>query len=711
LTDIPLNAFAAEQDTDLLGSKVRKARVNSTQCENQYMNVNKYDDLRREELIRLLESRDAEEAGGIRLAYKGQTPPWQIVRQVKPRRQKIEKKLSVGSEDDQACNLIVEGENLQAMVSLYKYRGQIDLIIADPPYNTGQDFRYNDRWDTDPNDPDLGKLVPADDGSRHTKWLRFMTPRLWMMKEMLKPGGVLAICIDHRELFRLGMLLDQVFSENQLGIINWQKAFSPKNDSTHLSTATEYVLIYAKSAKKASTARLPRDEKSDRFFANPDNDPEGEWAGKDPTAKEFRRNTIFGIQSPFTGMLHYPDFEYRFDGKAFPEATKHWTGMTRAEMKRHLEAWGVAYKEKDLGDGRGPALVLADSAINLKGYHPETDPVVTAAKREAFARLQNTLQPKPKLYFRDDKSRGTALGRPRIKNYLKHVQRGKVPLTYWADEDYDTPLILGPQSWNHSESGHSQAGVNELDALMGKGHGFQTVKPLKLIKKIIHLWCPPSGIVFDPFAGSGTTGHAALQLNKETGARRRFLLVEQGRRERGDAYARTLTSERVRRAILGERPNNNGDLVVADEGLGGGFRFTQLTKAVDADAVLALEREEMLDLLLTSHWDQTERGAAHLKRLPAEPGTYLFAVGGRGEGYFLVWSGPDNPSVLNRDAFRKIAEEARAAGLNPPYHVYARTCTYSGPNIEFYQIPNKILDKLGFNEATEPFSCSQEALV
>jgi len=66
------------------------------------------------------------------------------------------------------------------MVSLYKYRGQVDLIVTDPPYNTGEDFRYNDRWDEDPNDPDLGALVPAEDGSRHSKWLRFMVPRLWM---------------------------------------------------------------------------------------------------------------------------------------------------------------------------------------------------------------------------------------------------------------------------------------------------------------------------------------------------------------------------------------------------------------------------------------------------------------------------------------------------------------------------------------------------
>ena len=68
------------------------------------------------------------------------------------------------------------GENLQTMVTLYKYRGEVDLIITDPPYNTGQQFRYNDKWDEDPNDPELGTLVAKEDGSRHTKWIKAIMP-------------------------------------------------------------------------------------------------------------------------------------------------------------------------------------------------------------------------------------------------------------------------------------------------------------------------------------------------------------------------------------------------------------------------------------------------------------------------------------------------------------------------------------------------------
>ncbi len=121
------------------------------------------------------------------------------------------------------------------------------MILTDPPYNTGEDFRYNDRWDNDPNDPELGLLVAKEDGSRHTKWMKAMLPRLKMMKSMLKPSGVIAVCIDHRELFHLGLLMNEIFGEeNRLGIINWQKSYSPKNQDNHVSSGTEYVLVHAK---------------------------------------------------------------------------------------------------------------------------------------------------------------------------------------------------------------------------------------------------------------------------------------------------------------------------------------------------------------------------------------------------------------------------------------------------------------------------------
>lgn len=96
------------------------------------------------------------------------------------------------------------------------------MILTEPPYNTDDNFRYNDKWNTDANDPDMGEFVGSDGPAKHTNWMKFMYPRLQIMRALLKPTGVLAICIDSLELFHLGQMLDEIFGEvNHLAIINW----------------------------------------------------------------------------------------------------------------------------------------------------------------------------------------------------------------------------------------------------------------------------------------------------------------------------------------------------------------------------------------------------------------------------------------------------------------------------------------------------------
>lgn len=646
-----------------------------------------YDSLPRAALIRLLQEQEQanRDAGkdGISLNYAGRTAPWHITRQVKPKLHKIVKKLSVGDEAHQAVNQIWDGENLSTMVTLYKHRGSVDLILTDPPYNTGEDFRYNDKWDKDPNDPDLGDLVPKDDGSRHSKWLKFMTPRLWMMREMLKPGGVIAICIDHRELYRLGMLMDEIFHEdNRIGIINWQKAYSPKNDTGGkkggLSSATEYVLVYAKDENRAKTNMLARTEAMNARYTNIDSDTDGDWASADATAPEYRKTGTFAIQSPFTGQLYYP-------------TRGHWVNEAK-EMKRLLDAWGSPYIYKQLDDG------CEAKAIVLKGCKFDgNEPVLpcaasVAARKAAMARYK--LPNWPQLIFTDG-----GQGGPRMKKHLNKIKKGKVPLTYWANEDYETPLEVDSQSWDHEESGHSQTGINELDSVVGKGHDFKTVKPLRLIKKIIQIWCKPDGLVLDPFAGSGTTAHAVIELNAESGTNRNFILIEQGNTEKGDHYARSLTAERVRRVTTGEFASGKRDP------LPGGFRFIELKKEkIDAKAVNELAREEMIDLLLTVYWNKAEKAKSYLQRLPPGTHRHLFAVNSKNEGFFLIWDESDQPSKLNRESFKRVAEEAKAANLASRYHVYATIATYVGNGIEFYKIPDSVLEHIGFNSRADAYN-------
>ena len=609
---------------------------------------------------------------GIHIEYSGKISTRQILGKLRPRVQRRQSHLSFGPDEEQARNLVLEGDNLQVMASLYRYRGQIDLIIADPPYNTGNDFRYNDRWIDDPNDPDPGSLVTVEDGSRHTKWMQFMAPRLAMIKTMLKPGGVCAICIDDRELFRLGMLMDEIFGEtNRIAIINWQKAYSGKNDSGHVSTATEYVLVYAKMKEKAFTGLLERTETMDARYRNPDNDPDL-WTDGDLSAKPHAKPEDYGIQSPFTGKMHYPP------------GSRRWA-RSKAEIKRILEKWGSEYVTIKDPNATLPSLVLKGTRVE-DGELATPERILVAARERAIAIRDNHVW--PEIFFM---SHGQ--GRIRIKRYLKDVKKGRVPMTYWADEDYETPLDLGSQSWDHSESGHSQSGVNELAAIVGPKHSFETVKPLKLVRKILQIWCPSEGIVLDPFAGSGTTGHAVLALNDETGANRRFILIEQSRSARNDNYARTLLADRLRRVIAGDWHSGRRDPIF------GGYTFKTSTNQIDRMAVLTMQREEMADLVLMSHWDIQTRKGPMLTTLVHKGFKYLVARDNADNGYFLVWDGPDTRVPLTMAVFATIVEEAKKEGLSAPYHVYARLSHIHAPNLFFYKIPDEILNKIGFNDA------------
>ncbi len=364
-----------------------------------------------------------------------------------------------------------------------------------------------------------------------------MLPRLKVMKDLLKPNGVLAICIDHRELFRLGQMLDEVFGEqNRISVINWQRSYTPRNDSRHVSVSTEYVLVYAKDLDRAATRLLPRgDDVVDGEMPDGDRRVWNDGPATGSNAKNHM-GMVYAIQSPFTGEHLYPP-----EGSAW-----------RYEQKQNLlwlEGWGSKYKAVEIDDAQIRAEVIGIPV----GKVPAAKALVLAEPlkvAQAKARAIYKKGPWPMLFFLNKGE-----GRPRLKKYREHMKQGKVATNYWANEDYEHPEPLGAVSWPHQQSGHSQQAADELTAIVGPGHDFPTVKPLKLFSKIIQLWCPPMGLVLDPFGGSGTTGHAALWLNGESGAERRFILIEQGRPRKGTrmplAAGRSATSSRYRR--VGER--------------------------------------------------------------------------------------------------------------------------------------------------------------
>jgi len=174
--------------------------------------------------------------------------------------------------------------------------------------------------------------------------------------------------------------------------------------------------------------------------------------------------------------------------------------------------------------------------------------------------------------------------------------------------------------------------------------------------------------------------------------------MEQGRPDRGDSYARSLMADRLRRVITGDWANGKG------AALGGGLRFVHLEKKVDADCVLRMERAEMLDTVIASHFDSGRRRGPGLTSLSDDGYRYLIARNADHEGFFLVWEGPNGNTNLTEEVYEAIAAEAEKLGLLPVYHVYARLYVYQTDTVRFYQIPDRILADFGLNMSSEPFN-------
>jgi len=207
------------------------------------------------------------------------------------------------TDPEQPTHILIEGDNYHALSVLsYTHEANIDLIFIDPPYNTGKkDFRYND------------KIVDKEDTFRHSKWLSFMDKRLRLAKSLLKETGAIFITIDDDEQAQLKLLCDEIFSsENFIAQICWQKKYSPQNDATYFSDMHDFILVYARKAKKKksdldgfSLNLLPRTEIQNKRYINPDNDPRGPWKPADLSVKTYSASYDYPITTP-SGRVVYP---------------------------------------------------------------------------------------------------------------------------------------------------------------------------------------------------------------------------------------------------------------------------------------------------------------------------------------------------------------------------------------------------------------------
>ncbi len=217
-----------------------------------------------------------------------------------------EPQYSLPSDNEPTENLLVEGDNLEALRALLpRYGGQVKCIYIDPPYNTGNEgWAYNDNVNAPAIRQWLSKTVGRDDLSRHDKWLCMMLPRLKLLRQFLRPDGAIFISIDDNEVHHLRCLLDEVFGEqNFVAQIEWQKRYTRSNNTDNFTSVVEHILLYGKTDLFKPNLLERSDEANDRY-ANPDNDPRGVWKAipfLNQVSPEKRPNLAYEITNPNTG--------------------------------------------------------------------------------------------------------------------------------------------------------------------------------------------------------------------------------------------------------------------------------------------------------------------------------------------------------------------------------------------------------------------------
>ncbi len=242
-------------------------------------------------------------------------------------------------------NIYIEGDNLEALKLLQRaYHGKVKMIYIDPPYNTGHDFVYKDKFgDTIENYKEqtgqANQSNPETSGRFHSDWCSMIYPRLKLARELLTDDGVIFISIDDNEDKNLRELCDEIYGEtNFVAQLIWERAYSPKNDAKFVSNSHDYVLVYAKTIDMFTIGRLPRTEEANARYKNPDNDPRGPWMSDNMTVKTYSPSTDYPITTPSGRVVEPPAGRcWRLSKKAFFERLQDnriWFGPEGAGVPR-----------------------------------------------------------------------------------------------------------------------------------------------------------------------------------------------------------------------------------------------------------------------------------------------------------------------------------------------------------------------------------------
>ena len=438
------------------------------------------------------------------------------------------------AEDNGSPNMIIHGDNLEALKSLLpRYEGRIKCIYIDPPYNTGNEgWVYNDNV----NDPKirkwLGEVVgkEGEDLSRHDKWLCMMYPRLMLLYKLLAEDGVIFISIDDMELSNLRLVLNEIMGAgNFVADISWQRTYSTRNDSKGIVSEVEHILVYSKKPDWMPN-KLERTAEMDAKYKNPDNDV-ALWRTDNAYAPgaATHQGMVYAIQHPFTGEFLYPSNGscWRYQQDTMLEIMNGWTEYVLA----------------DLGDTEKRASICGVSPESVR----EGVKAIVLKKNleDAAIDAQAVLEkgPWPRFFFTKGGKGGIAR-----KTYLAQVG-GRLPTNLWQ----------------HAEVGHTDEAKKEILAIFDGKATFDTPKPTRLIEHVLKIAGDKDTLILDSFAGSGTTAHAVLKMNQADQGSRRFILVEMG------DYAEATTAERLKRVIQGY---GKGKKQIP--GTGGNFSFYEL---------------------------------------------------------------------------------------------------------------------------------------
>ena len=220
---------------------------------------------------------------------------------------------------DTTQNLYIEGDNLDVLKCLKEtYLHKVKMIYIDPPYNTGNDFVYEDDFaesaaeylvNSGQFDEQGNRLVTntESNGRFHTDWLNMIYPRLKVARDFLTEDGVIFISIDDNEVENLRKVCDEIFGEsNFIATLVWERAYSPKNDAKYISNSHDYVLMYAKSAANFVIGRLERTAEANARYSNPDNDPRGVWKPSDMSVKTYNAECDYSITTPSGRVVEPP---------------------------------------------------------------------------------------------------------------------------------------------------------------------------------------------------------------------------------------------------------------------------------------------------------------------------------------------------------------------------------------------------------------------